>query len=658
MAAPPFFMSSNAGWWISGLFVLTLAVVLPLLAFTSERRSLRRASLLLSAFALGECALLSIGIIARNDRISFAVAEWAPQMGLTFLIDRLSAFFLLTVALIALSVVIYSLNYVEHEHSAIKKNLHVALMNLFILSMLLVVAAANTLTFLFFWEVMSVSSFFLVMYYHTQEETKKAGQFYFAMTQLSTVFLIFAFVAMYAATGSLDIAALGKIHGAALSAILLASFFGFAIKAGIIPFHKWLPYAHPASPSNISALMSGVMLKVAVYGLLRVTFAAAERPEWWGALLLSAGTISAILGGMYALKEVDIKRMLAYHSIENIGILFVGLGLSVIFERHHLAALARLSLAATWFHAINHALFKSLLFMTAGSVAHATGTRNMERMGGLIKLMPRTAAIFLIGSIAIAALPPFNGFVSELMIFQSFLSAGELANPFMHVFLLSCLGIFALTSALASACFVRAFGMAFLALPRSDEAAHAHEVERWMVVGPALNALFCMILGIFSSQLFAWFGSPMPIPNMLFVSVVLVIMLIGGGVALRHYAPQPSRVSETWGCGLIQQTSRMEYTATSFSEPILKTFETIYGTRYETQKTYFDRFCAMFKTGSANIHTSKFHEDYLYQPIANVFVSMSERLARMQSSVEPDVYILVLFLTSLALIILGGMVIL
>ena len=646
-------------WWWFGVIMLCVATVLPLAALTKDRRSFRRASLMLTMAALAELSLFAVKTVATNRTLAASFVELAPNIALTFQFDRLAGFFLLIITLIGLTVAIYSLHYIEHEHSAIKKNLHVALMNGFILSMMLVVASANTIAFLVFWELMSICSFFLVMFHYEEAETKKAGQFYFIMTQLSTVFLMFAFLGIHALTGSFDIAAIGNVPAPLLPVILFALFVGFSIKAGIIPAHKWLPYAHPASPSNISALMSGVMLKVAAYGLLRFAFAAANRPLWFGILLLVTGTISAILGGLYALKELDIKRMLAYHSIENIGIVFIGLGLSVIFEHAGLTALKQLSLAATWFHALNHALYKSLLFLTAGSVAHATGTRNMEKMGGLVKIMPYTAIIFLIGSVAISALPPLNGFASELMIFQAMFAAGELPNPFLHILLMACLAIFALTSALASACFVRAFGAAFLALPRSEEAARAHEVEAGMILGPALAACCCAALGVFSAQLFGWFGVPMPIPNLLFVAVVILLMLAGIVFALKQKGvAQSSRVTETWGCGLIEQTSRMEYTASGFSEPILTIFDTIYGTKKEASKSYFDWFDAYFRKGSAKITTAQFHEEYLYQPIADVFMKLSGFLTRIQSSVEPDAYILVLFLTSLALIFIGGVIIL
>ena len=301
-------------------------------------------------------------------------------------------------------------------------------------------------------------------------------------------------------------------------------FIGFGIKAGIIPFHKWLPYAHPASPSNISALMSGVMIKVAIYGLLRFVLLM-PMELWWGILILVVGTTSAILGVIYALKEHDIKRLLAYHSIENIGIILIGIGLYVIFALSGLQAIATLALIGALFHTLNHAIFKSLLFMTSGSVINSTETRNIEDMGGLIKRMPYTALLFLIGAVSISALPPFNGFVSELMIFQAFFQSSLLANPALEMLLITSLAIFALTSALAAACFVKAFGITFLALPRSEGAKKAKEAPKLMLIGPALLAIFCVVLGVFSFQIFGAFGFSFPIPNMLLVGPLLACFL-------------------------------------------------------------------------------------------------------------------------------------
>ena len=297
---------------------------------------------------------------------------------------------------------------------------------------------------------------------YEKKETVKAGMFYFVMTHLSTVFLFFAFLFLYVTTGSFNIQPI-TAQPLIASIAFVFLFLGFGIKAGIIPFHKWLPYAHPASPSNISALMSGVMIKVAIYGLVRFLLLL-PMESWWGMLILVMGTASALLGVIYALKEHDLKKMLAYSSIENVGVILVGIGLYVIFNVSGFTSIAMLALFGALFHSFNHAVFKSLLFMTTGAVINQAETKNIEEMGGLIKRMPTTALMFLIGAVSISALPPFNGFVSELMIFQAFFQSPVLGNPFLVLLLIVALSVFALTSALAAACFVKAFGISFLAL--------------------------------------------------------------------------------------------------------------------------------------------------------------------------------------------------
>ncbi len=329
----------------------------------------------------------------------------------------------------------------------------------------------------------------------------------------------------------------------------LSLFIGFSIKAGIIPFHKWLPYAHPASPSPISALMSGVMLKIAVYGLIRFLIDVFTPDLWWGILILVAGTASAVLGIIYALKEHDVKAMLAYSSIENIGIVFVGIGLSIILTAPGLPVLAAISLLGALFHALNHALFKSLLFLTAGSVVHATNTRDIEHMGGLAHRMPYTSALFFIGAVSISALPPLNGFASELLIFTSFFQSVAYVDPLLKVLLFISLALFALTSALSAACFVKAFGSIFLALPRSPESGEAVEVPPMMLIGPGILAAACIFLGLTSLQIFSRVGYTVPLPDMLFTGALLLCMSALVYIFLWFTASREVRISETWGCG-------------------------------------------------------------------------------------------------------------
>jgi formate hydrogenlyase subunit 3/multisubunit Na+/H+ antiporter MnhD subunit len=464
---------------------------------------------------------------------------------------------------------------------------------------------------------------------------------------------MFAFIAIYHVTGSFDITAVTGVSPFLKAVIFLSLFIGFGIKAGVMPFHKWLPYAHSASPSNISALMSGVMIKVAIYGLVRYLVFVLSPDRWWGVMILIFGTFSALLGVIYALKEHDIKKLLAYHSIENIGIILIGIGLYLIFQSYGFTDLAMLALIGSLFHTLNHALFKSLLFLTTGSVVNETGTRNIEKMGGLIKVMPYTGVLFLIGSISIAALPPFNGFVSELMIFQAFLQSFIISNPFLKILLFLGLSLFALTSALAAACFVKAFGIIFLATPRSEEAKKAKEVSWYMIAGPAVIAALCMLLGIFSFQLFSSQGFILPIPNMMFIGLTLVVTLGLVWLLMRMISNRTTRTSETWGCGITSQNSKMEYTASGFSEPILTIFRPIYRTRKNVERTYHDGGKSIFKDGTAEIQTFKLFEERIYLPVAHFVLRLSTYVSNLHD-VDLDTYILYSFGAVVILILAIG----
>ena len=420
-----------------------------------------------------------------------------------------------------------------------------------------------------------------------------------------------------------------------------------------MPFHKWLPYAHSATPSNISALMSGVMIKVAIYGMVRYLLFVLTPDRWWGVVILLFGVFSALLGVIYALKEHDIKKLLAYHSIENIGIILMGLGLYLIFNSYGFSDLALLALAGGLFHTLNHALFKSLLFLSAGSVVDETGTRNIEEMGGLIKAMPYTGILFLIGSVSISALPPFNGFVSELMIFQAFLQSFLVDNPLLKVLLFLALSLFALTSALAAACFVKAFGIIFLAGPRSKEAREAHDVSAFMIVGPAMLAGACILLGVFSFQLFGWLGFHLPIPNLMVIGLSLLVVLFLVWLLMKLVGNKNVRTSETWGCGILSQNSSMEYTASGFSEPILTIFRPIYRTKKSVERTYNDGSRSIFKNGTAAVHTFKLFEERIYLPIAH-FVQKASDVVSNLHDVDLDTYILYSFAAVVVLILAAG----
>ncbi|MGB8219810.1 MAG: proton-conducting transporter membrane subunit [Methanoregula sp.] len=638
---------------VIALFLAGTVISLP--GTARDTRIIRILSLACTAGASLVLAVLSLIILVTG--VPFTPAAWQlfPGFSVDFFIDRLAAFFLFLIGSVSSCVAVYTMGYVEHMEGGNRRNLLCGCISLFVLAMALIVASENTLSFLIFWELMAAVSFFLVMYEYTQGETRKAGIFYFVMTHLSTLFVMLGIIAFYYASGSFAIAPLYATPASLplVTAAFLSLFVGFSIKAGIIPFHKWLPYAHPASPSPVSALMSGVMLKVAVYGLLRFIITVFSPELWWGVLILALGIASAVLGVIYALKEHDIKGMLAYSSIENIGIIFVGIGLFVIFSCSGLALLATISLLAALFHSLNHALFKSLLFLTAGSVVHATHTRDIEKMGGLSGKMPYTSVLFFTGAIAIAALPPLNGFASELLMYIAFFHSVTVVDPLLKVLLFICLALFALTSALSAACFVKAFGSVFLAQPRSPESEGAHEVNFPMLAGPAILAAACVILGVFAYQILAAFGYVLPIPDLFLVSVLLLIMAALTYVVLYFTASRDVRISETWGCGAKSQPSSTEYTGHGFSEPIVTIFSSIYRTKKSGTKTYYDQHDCIFAEGTAEIRLLKFFEKYLYLPIARGASRASARIARIQNGCL-DTYLLYVFIAVVAVILFLG----
>lgn len=628
---------------------LISGTALPLLYRTKNiRKAAFYLSLLSSILLLGFAGI----ILYTGKELVFPVIGFLPGLDFTLSADRLAAGFILIIAAVVPGVSIYSIEYVEHAKSEARKSLQAALTNLFILAMLMVVVAGNMVGFLIFWEIMSLSSMLLVMHDYSSEENKKAGFFYFVMTNISTAFLFLGFISLFRLTGSADFGPL-EYPAADLALPFLSLFIGFGVKAGLVPFHKWLPYAHPAAPSSVSALMSGVMLKVAVYGFLRFLLSVSAPELWWGVLILTAGSISGLFGVIYALKENDIKRLLAYSSIENIGIIFTGIGLYTIFRVEGLESLALLSLAGACFHAFNHAIFKSLLFLCAGSVVHATGTRKIEAFGGLVKNMPVTSALFIIGSVSIAALPPTNGFAGELLLYQAFFQSFSVTDPLLTVFLITALSSFALTGALAAALFVKLFGITCLAMPRSEKSRLAEEVRKPMLIGPAVPAAFCILGGLFSKQLLSLAGWEIEFPDLLLLGILLGLIYASLSMMIRSKETGPARISETWGCGIPALTPYMEYSSAGFSEPLVMIFKSVYRTKIVNKAEYFDEQESLFKNGKVEIRLLRFFEEYLYIPPAKAIDIFSKYVSKLQNG-KLDSYVLYAFIAVIVLIIATG----
>lgn len=604
------------------------------------------------------------------------VVPWlVPLGGLELGVDPLAGFFLAVVGLVGIPVSVYGLGYADASRGG-----GVAYLA-FLAAMAMVPLAGNLMTFALAWEAMSLASWFLVVQDRGDASAIRAGWVYGVMTHAGLACLLAGMLLLTAWSGSMRFAdwpaAAATLSPVARSAVFVLLALGFASKAGVIPLHVWLPLAHPAAPSHVSALMSGVMIKLGVYGLFRAAFEwCGPPPAWWGTTLLLAGAVSAVVGVLYALVDHDLKRLLAFHSIENVGIILIGLGAGIVFQHAGVAALAVLGAAAALYHTVNHAVFKALLFLGAGAVVHATGSRNMEEMGGLIKRMPWTAGCFLVGAAAIAALPPLNGFVSEWLTFQALLQGVRLPHAGLNiVFVLGTAGL-ALTGGLAMACFVKAFGITFLALPRSEAAAQAHEAPVAMRIGMVILGAGCAVLGLGATVVtpalaavarhslrtdaapafgdwltlhvsgdFASLSTPV-------VAVALVVAAVVPATLLAAAGLRRGRRYETWGCGRMLQTARMEYTATAFSNPFKRVFEFLYRPVHATDvETHPDsRF--FFRTIHYHHETRSLAEDWLYRPVLETFGALTERVRLMQSG-RANVYLVYILAALVAVLVLA-----
>ena len=629
---------------------------------------------------LGAISALTFGVAGLvGGTMELNIPDLLPVGGAAFGVDRLSAFFVLVIAVGAIPAALYAIGYTREyagKHSLAGIGFA---FNIFIVAMILIPLARNVLTFLALWELMSLASYFLVITEHEREDTLSAGWVYFVMTHAGFAALFLGFLLLAQTTGSMHFAewsaAAAHLGPDTRNLVFVLLGIGFGSKAGVIPLHIWLPRAHPAAPSHVSALMSGVMIKVGVYGLLRVAFDwLGAGPLWWGGMMLIVGAVSGVLGVLYALVDPDLKRLLAYSSVENIGIILLGAGAAMLFQATQLSGLAALALVATLYHTLNHAAFKSLLFMGAGAVLHATHTRNMEELGGLIKRMPQTAALFLVGSLAIAALPPFNGFISEWLTFQALLLSFQISAHTVNLIFALGVAALALTSGLAVACFVRAFGITFLALPRSDRAEHAREVEWTMRAAMALLALVCIVLGVAPSLVLTpleaivfeltgahadmrfnltavvangEFGWVAP----LWIGLGLVMFLLAIPLALRLLgANQRQRFYETWGCGRALQTARFEYTATAFANPFKRVFTVLYrpikdlDIEFHPESRYFVRTIEYYNEGRL------IFEDAIYRPLLGVIETLARR-ARVLQSGNVHSYLVYILVALVALLI-------
>lgn len=660
-------------WFLIALAVCLLGGFVSLLVGKSPRA----ANIAGSAGALlgGALALLmAIGVLFSGQALSLRVA-WPPPFGsANVAIDPLSAVFVLAIALVTMLAAVYACEYLQ-SHAG-RKNLGACwfFYNLLAVSMLMVVVARNGVLFLVSWELMSLASFFLVMLEDEHASVRRAGWVYLVAMHLGTAFLVALFLLLGKDSGSLDFERLAASPDAGGLLFVLA-LVGFGTKAGFVPLHVWLPEAHPAAPSHVSAVMSGVMIKTGIYGLLRVLTMLGPPPAAWGWTLIGIGAASGVLGVLYALAQHDLKRLLAYHSVENIGIIALGLGVGLLGISAGNPAMAALGLTGGLLHVVNHAVFKSLLFLGAGSVLHATGTRNIDSLGGLLKRMPVTGGTFVIGAAAISGLPPLNGFVSELLIYLGALSGlaakVHAASPRALLGVLVVGGL-ALIGGLAAACFAKAFGIVFLGEPRTPEASHAHEAGAAMRYPMIVLAGLCVLIGLaaplwplalrpavanmlpagvpadLQAEIADSAGQAVgPLTGVLFGSYLLlglIVLLIF--VRRKLLAGRPIERAVTWDCGFAAPTSRMQYTASSFAQPLLRLFRMFLQPRDEIHPPR-----GLFPShAELHTHTPDLFSNRVYEPAFATVAWLASKLRWLQHG-RIQIYVLYIALTILALLI-------
>ena len=598
-----------------------------------------------------------------------------PWLGAHFQMDALSAFFLIVVNLGATVASLFALGYGRHEDAPHRV---LPFYPAFLAGMNLVVLADDAFTFLASWEFMSLSSWSLVMAHHRVRDNTQAGYVYLIMASFGTFALLLGYGMLAGPEGSYAFAAMRANHPSSgiAAVVLILVLIGAGSKAGLLPLHVWLPLAHPAAPSQVSALMSGVMTKVAVYGFVRIVFDLLGPPAWWWSMVVLAfGGITAVMGVLYALMQHDLKRLLAYHTVENIGIIFIGLGLALAFAAHRMPAAAALALTAGLLHVFNHSVFKSLLFFGAGAVLRSTGERDMEHLGGLIHRMPMTAFVFLVGCVAISALPPFNGFVSEWLTFQAILLSPQLPSWGLKLLVPAVGGLLALSAALAAACFVKAFGVTFLGRPRTDAAERARETDRWSLTAMFIFAALCLVAGILPGPFIdtlapvakSLVGDRMPTQTAVeWLSIVpiaesrssyngmLVFLFIAisgtlAAFAIHRLASSALRYAPAWDCGYPDASPATQYTAGSFAQPIRRVFGTVvFRAREHTEMPPPGE----GRPARFNVDLRDLIWEMLYAPVANGVMFAADRLNHLQfQTIRRYLSLVFLALVSLLLVL-------
>jgi hydrogenase-4 component B len=556
-------------------------------------------------FPVGALVCLAVAVVAGVFLATGQVPETIvlplglPDLPFHTRLDPLSAFFLLVLGLAGTGISTFAAGYFRSGEGTAPALLGLHY-HVFLAAMAMVILADDAYLFMVAWETMALSSYFLVTSHHRIPEIRSAGFLYLVMAHIGAICILLSFGVLQGGSWHFTFDAM---RGASLTPFLATTAFllallGFGAKAGLVPMHVWLPEAHPAAPSPVSAMMSGLMLKTAIYGILRISFDLLHlKLWWWGVLMLVMGLFSAMFGAIFAAVQSDMKRLLAYSSIENIGLIFTGIGLSIVFETHNLHLYAALALTAALVHALNHAFFKSLLFLVTGSVLHATKTRNLGKLGGLIRRMPWVAALALVGTLSIAGLPPFNGFVSEWLLLQSFLFTPQIASSFLSMLIPLGAAALALTAALAAYVMVKFYGVIFLGQPREADLVNAHDANWLERLGLGWLALGCILIGVLPQFAIGaagavthhllnqavrpgstmWWIAPIAPEQASYSGLILlagIVAVVGVTfVLVRILAHGRIRRTAPWDCGYPWQTPRMQDTAEGFGQPIRHMFD-------------------------------------------------------------------------------------
>lgn len=591
--------------------VLTVILGLVVLAILGAATSRRQAGRVL---VYGGSLVLCLGLlVAGIEALAAPVARLSlpiglPMSGTHLRLDALSGFFLALTGLGGAGASLFALGYGRHEEEPWRV---LPFYPLFLAGMTLAILADDAFAFLFGWEAMSLASWALVMTHHQEHGNARAAFIYLLMAVFSGLTLLLGFGVLAAGGGGYGFDAI-RAHpptGGVAATVLVIALIGAGAKAGLMPLHVWLPLAHPAAPSHVSALMSGVMTKVAIYGFIRIVFdLVGGAPAWFAVVVLVVGGITAVMGVLHAMMERDLKRLLAYSTVENIGIIFVALGLALAFKANGVTLGVTLALTAALFHALNHTVFKSLLFFGAGAVLHATGERNMERLGGLIHRMPRSAAAMLVGCLAIAALPPLNGFASEWLLFQAILLRPDLPQWGLKFSIPVAGALLALAAALAGACFVRAYGIIWLGRPRTTAAEQARETDPFSVIAMVIFAGLCLLGGILPGVVIdavaplvqaltgsrmerqlqdAWLTvAPISTARSSYNGLLIFVFVLGSAAltafAVHRLATRGVRKAPPWDCGFPDPSPATQYTGDSFAQPVRRVFGAIVFRSHET----------------------------------------------------------------------------